>query len=199
MKKRNQIAIALTLSLILGFSSCKKGKEQVPQTVTGYVLDATMNNVMILTDAGDTLNISTMDADPTKVQGVLLNDSVKVTYIKEKIDQSEILKAQELAVTAHSPSFYIKGTWLEPNPINSTELQGVTLNEDGSAVSVGMATLLFKTWILDGDKLMLSYESIGNKQTLEGTDTLKVEKLNADSLVLSSNGNRIWSFGRAKN
>lgn len=196
MKKKNWITVLLIGSLTLGLLSCKN--EQVRQTVTGYVADATMNNVMIITNNGDTLNISTMDADPAKVEGVLVDDSVKVTYVKEKLDKIEILNAEELVVTAHSPHFYIQGTWLEPNPIKPSESQGVTLNKNGSASSVGMSTLLFKKWILIDDKLLLTYESIGNKQTLVGTDTLQIVQLNEDSLVLSSSGEIIWRFGRQK-
>ncbi len=197
MRRKNWTVAFLTLSLIVGLVSCKN--EPVQKTVTGFVVDATMNNIMIIADGGDTLNISTMDADPVKVPGVLVNDSVSITYVKEKVGQSEILKAEELSVTAHSPYFYIKGTWLEPNPINSSEFQGVTLNEDGTASSVGMATLLFKKWVMTDRNLLLAYESIGNKQTLEGTDTLKIEKLNSDSLVLSGSGEVIWRFARKNN
>ncbi len=98
----------------------------------------------------------------------------------------------------HSPYSYIQGIWLEPNPINPSGSQGIALKEDGTASSVGMATLIFKKWVLNGDKLLLTYESIGNKQTLEGTDTLQIEKLNADSLVLSASGNVVWRLAREK-
>lgn len=39
-----------------------------------------------------------MDANPDKVPGVLLEDSVEVTCIKEKIEGGEILKATELVI-----------------------------------------------------------------------------------------------------
>ncbi len=181
----------------MAFISCTP-KAPVSHVVTGKVMDATMNNITLISDAGDTLNISTMDADPAKVPGVMINDSVRITYKNEKIEGSEILKAEALEITAHSPYFYIHGTWLQPNPINSSESQGVTLNEDGTAVSVGMATLLFKKWELLDNKLMLSSESIGNRQTLIGVDTLQIVKLDADSLVLSSGGNIVWALARKK-
>ncbi len=184
------------LFLVLGLCSCKQKSEQ--HIVTGCVADATMNNIILLTKAGDTLNISTMDADATKVPGVLINDSVKITYIKEKVGNADILKAEELEITAHSPYFYIMGTWVQPNPINASELQGMDLKEGGVASSVGMATLLFKSWVLAGDKLMLESQSIGNKQTLEGVDTLQIVKLDADSLVLSCSGDIIWRLAHKK-
>ncbi len=184
------------LFLALGLFSCKQKSER--QIVTGCVADATMNNIMLITKAGDTLNISTMDTDVTKVPGVLINDSVKITYIKEKMGDADILKAEELEITTHSPYFYIMGTWVQPNPINASEMQGMDLKEGGAASSVGMATLIFKSWVLSGDKLMLESQSIGNKQTLEGVDTLQIVKLDADSLILSRSGDIIWRLARKK-
>ena len=95
---------ALLLSII---TSCK----QVPttQTINGIVYDASMNNITVISNQGDTINISTMDTNPQKVPGVLLNDSVKVTCSTENIDGVQVLKAAELTVTAHSPYYYIQG------------------------------------------------------------------------------------------
>ncbi len=182
-------------SFLFGIVACKQAP--VSKTVNGVVMDASMNNVTIITDSGDTLNISTMDADPAKVHGVLIDDSVKMTYQVEKLDGMKILQATELVVTVHSPYYYIQGTWTEPNPIKPDEAQGFILNQDGTARSVGMATLLYENWNLDDNELTMNYKSIGNGQTLEGTDTLTIVKINADSLVLADKaGKVIWRLAR---
>jgi hypothetical protein len=197
MKKMNYFVAALSLIMITGLYSCKKEKEAVSQSVSGVVFDATMNNIMLVTTAGDTLNISTMDADPVKVPGVLVNDSVEITYVVEKTDQSEILKATSLVVKTHSPYYYIAGTWVEPNPINASEVQGFNLNEDGTASSVNMATLIFENWNLSNSTLMLKSKSLGSGPALESTDTLHVVRLDADSLILARHsGEIIWRLGR---
>ena len=190
------LKIGLFVSLFLfGIVACKQAP--VSKTVNGVVMDASMNNVTIITDSGDTLNINTMDADPAKVHGVLIDDSVKVTYQVEKLDGMKILQATELVVTVHSPYYYIQGTWTEPNPIKPDEAQGFILNQDGTARSVGMATLLYENWNLDDNELTMNYKSIGNGQTLEGTDTLTIVKINADSLVLADKaGKVIWRLAR---
>ena len=72
-----------------------------------------------------------MDTNPQKVPGVLLNDSVKVTCSTENIDGVQVLKAAELTVTAHSPYYYIQGTWLEPNPINAKRCKDSLLIQTG--------------------------------------------------------------------
>ncbi len=190
--------------LMTGFALCitSCGKKQDTQIktdstiVAGKIFDASMNNITLISVNGDTLNISTMDADPAKVPGVMVDDSVTVTYTIDETNNVKVAKA--LTVTAHSPRYYLTGTWVEPNPIKPTENQGITLKEDGTAESVNMATLLFKSWRLENSTLLLKSESIGNKQTITGIDTLQIVKLNADSLILSSRGNIIWRLTRSK-
>lgn len=197
--KKNILSLAIAASAVLAFASCGP-KPAAPQTVDGIVLDASMNTVTLITTMGDTLNISTMNADPAKVAGVLIDDSVKLTYLPVDMGGVQVLQAQELTVTAHSPYFYIQGVWVEPNPIDPAAVQGMQLNQDGTASSIGMATLQITGWNLtDANTLILNETSIGNKQTIKGMDTLTVVKLNADSLVLAGkDGGVMWRLGRQK-
>lgn len=181
--------------VILGVSC---GKSKSLHVVSGIVMDATMNNIMLITAKGDTIDISTMNADRSKVPGVLIGDSVKIAYEKEAEGGIEVLNALDLSITKHSPYCYIQGAWVEPNPINAKEVQGFILNKDGTASSVNMATLVFESWTLDDNVLILGYKSMGNGLTLEGADTLNVVKLNADSLVLSQNNAIIWRLFRTR-
>lgn len=195
MKQLAYLSICSVL-LLSSIASCKKSTAS--QVISGIVYEASMNNITLITNQGDTVNISTMDADPQKVPGVLLLDSVKVTCIDENVDGNQVLKAEDLTITVHSPYFYIQGEWVEPNPVNAQEVQGFVLNQDGTARSINMATLVMKSWNLEGKELMLQYQSIGNGQTIDDTDTLNVVKLNADSLVLSRKGYITWRLGRKK-
>lgn len=76
------------------------------------------------------------------------------------------------------------GNWLEVMPANSQFTQGVTLNADGTAASIGMATLKYESWSLSDGHLVLNGKSIGNGQTIDFSDTLEVISLNADSMKL---------------
>ncbi len=194
MKKTNLIAI-LSAGIAVLAVSCSAPQ---PQTVEGTVADATMNNVMIVTAARDTINVSTMDADPAYVQPVLVGEKVTVTYAVEKIEGGQILKATELVVTKHIPAYYIEGSWVEPNPINNAETQGFTLNADRTAASINMATLVYKTWQLDGEQLILGNESIGNKKTIPGADTVHIMRVDADSLIMQRKDGTLWKMGRVK-
>lgn len=196
MKKVIYLSLFWSLLIVLGVGGCQSSDKA--QTLSGIVFDASMNNIVVITTKGDTVDISTMDTDPAKVPGVLIDDSVKITYRKEQMNNGTVLKAQQLIVTVHSPYYYIQGTWLEPNPIDSAERQGFTLNQDGTASSVNMATLEIRDWNLNNRVLILGYKSIGNGQSFEGQDTLNIVKLNADSLVLSRNNIIRWRLAREK-
>lgn len=80
------------------------------------------------------------------------------------------------------------GEWHEIMPVNKHIIQGVILEKDGKASSVGMATLKYNGWqLLNSGKecrIVLSGESIGNGQTIQFTDTLNVISLNRDTLTL---------------
>jgi hypothetical protein len=65
------------------------------------------------------------------------------------------------------------------------------VEEGGIASSVNMATLVYKNWKQEGDQLILAGNSIGNGQTIEFIDTMKIKKITADSLVLDNRGMEI--------
>lgn len=90
---------------------------------------------------------------------------------------------------------HIEGTWVEPIPGMANNYQGFCLESGGKATSVNMATLRYEHWEQKGRNLILSGKSIGNHQTLPFADTLTVEKLTADSLVLKK-GKLTFKYAR---
>lgn len=82
------------------------------------------------------------------------------------------------------------GLWVEPIP-GMSNVQGVALKEGGEAYSINMATLLYEHWECNGSELLLTGKSVGNHQTIAFTDTLKIEKVSADSLILMRGKTRI--------
>lgn len=78
----------------------------------------------------------------------------------------------------------IEGSWVAPVPGISNLKQGFTLEANGSASSINMATLKYEKWKKEGNLLLLSGISIGNHQSISFTDTLTVEQLTQDSLIL---------------
>lgn len=91
----------------------------------------------------------------------------------------------------------LPGTWVQPVPGMPGQVQGVVLEEGGKASSVNMATLVYETWNKKGDTLTLTGKSIGNGQTIDFTSEMKIENVNGDELVLSSEGETV-RFTRQK-
>ncbi len=89
----------------------------------------------------------------------------------------------------------ISGTWTQPVPGMAGLNQGFTLNTDGTASSVNMATLAYDTWRRDGDTIIMTGRSIGNGQTIEFTETYTIEQLTPDTLVLR-NGDATFTYSR---
>jgi hypothetical protein len=92
----------------------------------------------------------------------------------------------------------IIGSWIIPVDGQPGKMQGIRLDEDGEASSINMATLVYKYWKQQGDELYLTVKSIGNGVEIEGIDTLKIEKLTTDSLVLNSNYGYTLRYAKEK-
>ena len=92
----------------------------------------------------------------------------------------------------------IIGSWVMPIEGQPGKTQGIKIEEGGNASSINMATLVYKHWEQQGDDLYLTVKSIGNGIEIEGLDTLKIEKLTADSLVLNSNYGYMLRYARQK-
>ena len=92
----------------------------------------------------------------------------------------------------------VVGYWVMPIEGQPGEMQGIKLEENGEASSINMHTLVYKEWEQQGDNLYLTVKSIGNGIEIEGVDTLKIDKLTADSLVLSSNYGYTLEYVRQK-
>ena len=58
----------------------------------GTVLDASMNTVMVVDAAGDTLTFSTVDADKSGLDGLLIGDTVEVSYEGEYVPGMPVVK-----------------------------------------------------------------------------------------------------------
>lgn len=92
----------------------------------------------------------------------------------------------------------IIGSWIMPIDGQPGKMQGIRLDKDGEASSINMATLVYKYWEQQGDELYLTVKSIGNGVEIEGIDTLKIEKLTTDSLVLNSNYGYTLRYAKEK-
>lgn len=181
------------LFLIFWGSACQNSKVQ---SIKGVITEASMNTLMITTARGDVLTISTVNAEKVVKDGILLGDTATV-YYAAKPERGVLMATKIVVVPGQRECPKIVGTWLETVNGMPGETQGIRLETDGMAESVNMATLVYERWQKEGDKLLLKGKSLGNGQTIVFTDTLHIEKLSADSLILK-NGDYSLRYFRKK-
>lgn len=157
------------------------------KSVKGEILDATMNTVMI-SDAtnGDTIVFSTMNADKV-VDGILIGDSAEVFFKGDLAKGGSGVNTATKVIVTPAPVEPLCGSWVEPIP-GMNGVQGIKIDEGGAASSINMSTLVYEKWQRNGDTLTLDGKSIGNGQTIDFTQIANIDKLDADSLVITVNG-----------
>lgn len=89
----------------------------------------------------------------------------------------------------------IVGEWTQPVPGMEDMTQGFVLQQGGKASSVNMATLQYERWEKQGDILILSGKSIGNGQTIDFSDTMRIDLLTDTELTLTR-GNLTLEYTR---
>lgn len=80
--------------------------------------------------------------------------------------------------------YMLYGSWVQKDSDSGFE-DGFTLNQDGSASSINMATLIYKKWKISGDKLILTALSLGNHSASIFEDTLTISYYNSDLLGIT--------------
>lgn len=90
------------------------------------------------------------------------------------------------SLTIEDQKTYLLGSWIEPIPGNKKEFQGFTLNSDGTAKSINMATLQYQKWQYKDGKLILTSKSIGNKTSSVGEEVYTVISVNENYLFLKN-------------
>ena len=79
------------------------------------------------------------------------------------------------------------GRWQEEATPNKSYIQGFELRPDGTASSIGMATLKYEAWAIKGTDLILSGKSIGNGQTIDFSDEWQIIEISPSHLRLQNN------------
>ena len=105
----------------------------------------------------------------------------------QKTTKQETKNDENILPSIVSETNLLIGSWVEPNPINANEVQGIKINEDGTAKSINMSTLVYKKWWKENEKLALVFESVGNGLTIIDTTKFEIIKLNHNELEIKDN------------
>lgn len=97
-----------------------------------------------------------------------------------------LFSALALFVSMISCTNPLVGTWVQPQT-SFTQEQGFVLEKDGTASDVNVDYVTFKSWEKKGDMLIIKGENTGSVKGAF-SDTLTIEKVTDDELVLSQSG-----------
>lgn len=100
-----------------------------------------------------------------------------------------LIGALALSFSMVSCTSPLVGTWVQPQT-SFTQEQGFTLFKDGTADDVNVDYVQYESWEKYGDYLILNGKNIGSVKK-EFSDTLKIEKVDDNELVLSQSGEKV--------
>ncbi len=152
-------------------------------TVSGSILNATMNTLTLITEVGDTVTFNTLDAE--KEGSILKGDHAEVTYENTEQNQETSVPAVYKVIVSPAPE-KLMGSWVEPTVIGDVPYQGIKLDENGVAMSINMETLTYESWEILKGQLILKSTSEGSGQPITCIDTFNIALLTPDSLVLEN-------------
>lgn len=174
--------LSLSLATLLLGACCEKASK----TFTGYISDASMNTVTVTAPSSEqTYTFSTLDADRSEANGLLLGAPIVVDY------KGALENGAAATKVATDPTYAeAVGRWTTPDPLDPAKVMGIEIEVEGLAQSIDMATLVYRSWQLQGEagKILLQGESIGNGQTIPFTQTGVIAKDAAGKLTLAIEG-----------
>ena len=187
MKKSESILLAAAVVMTIG--SCgNKGNQQVVENdadttvVVSINRDSTLygicgggttgNSLQLITDIGDTLNVSIAEANNNGrcFGGIEVGDRLAV-MLKNKSVARQVINQTALL-----------GDWVMPNPIDGSSEMGIRIKEGGIAESIDQPSLTYRSWRLFNGKLELVAVREGGGDEVE-TMLYDIIAMGPDTLV----------------
>ena len=127
------------------------------RTIYGLCGEGTaMNTLELLTDNGDTLVLSMVNAQETGqvFGGLQTGDRLAVMANDKKTEATEVINLNTLL-----------GDWVMPDPIDGSSEIGIRIKEGGVAESIEMTNIIYRTWkIVNGKLEIISIREGGGDQ-----------------------------------
>ena len=99
------------------------------------------------------------------------------------------ISALALSFSLVSCTSPLVGTWVQPET-SFTQEQGFVLYKDGTADDINVDYVQYESWKKNGDYLILNGKNVGSVKR-EFSDTLKIEKVDDNELILSQSGEKV--------
>ena len=159
--------------------SSSEGFVPMDRTIYGLCGEGTaMNTLELITDNGDTLNLSTTNAEEAGqvFGGLQTGDRLAVMANDEKTEATIVINLNTLL-----------GDWVMPDPIDGSAEVGIRIKEGGVAESIEMTNIIYRTWKIVNEQLeILSIREGGGDA--EETNLYQILTLGADTLCYKTIG-----------
>lgn len=186
MNNKISVLMAVAVSLFCGCGN--KAQQTVPvddadsldmvadadRTVFGACGDGSaMNTMQLITDNGDTLTLSVMEAKENRklFGGYASGDRMAVIMNEDKT-------AAELVINEST----LLGSWVRQNPSDGNSVVGISLKEGGIVKGIGQSSIIYKIWKITDGRLEIRFVRKGVSD-VEETNIYDIRKLDGDSLV----------------
>lgn len=167
------------------------------QSVRGIVFETSQNSLIMVDEDGDTILFSMIDADKVGADKIAMGDTAEVHFqghlITGNYKPNVATKVVFNRVKMQSP---LIGKWVQPIPGQVGKIQGIMFNNDGTAASINMSTLVYDSWHGGGDTLYLRGKSIGNGLTIVFDNVIIYQMPTPDSLILRYDKDRTEHYSR---
>ena len=153
-------------------------------TVYGICGDGSaMNTLQLLTDSGDTLNISVEEAkDADQCFGGFSGGDRMAVLLKDKSTAQLVINLSTLM-----------GNWVMLNPLDGSSETGFRIKEGGIVEGIDQGSIIFKSWrIYNGQLEMVMIREGGTEE--EETNRYSLVTLGADSLVIKDSED-VYRYG----
>lgn len=188
MKKVESFLFVAAAAMVVGSCGGKGSNQQQQQsepdttfvsninrdsTIYGICGDGSaMNTLQLITDVGDTLNLSIADAnDEGKCFGGFQSGDRMAVMLKNKTMAKLVINQSALL-----------GDWVMPNPLDGSSEMGIRIKEGGIAESIEQPSLAYRSWKLFNGKLELVAIREGGGEEVE-TTLYDIVFIGPDSLV----------------
>ena len=159
--------------------SSSEGFVPMDRTIYGLCGEGTaMNTLELLTDNGDTLVLSMVNAQEAGqvFGGLQAGDRLAVMADDKKTEVTAVINLNTLL-----------GDWVMPDPIDGSAEVGIRIKEGGVAESIEMTNIIYRTWkIVNGQLEILSIREGGGDA--EETNLYQILTLGADTLCYKTIG-----------
>lgn len=160
-------------------------------TIYGFCADgSSMNTLQIITDAGDTINVSTTMAQQKDrvLGGYAVGDEMAVIVNRDSTQAICIINKSML-----------HGDWVMPNPIDGSSEMGMRILRGGVAESIDQSTVVYKSWRIFNGQLQFTVTREDGID-MEEYQIYEILKLTADSLRVKSldEDGEIYEYGHPR-